>query len=267
MNRLKTRLVHGVVLAISASLLAAATASAHVTLRPNTTAAGAYAYVQVSVPHGCGADATEVVRIQIPEELERVTPQRNPGWDLEVIREDAPDGDDAHGGDNGMGDDNGHSHGDDADHSHGGDGHDHGHGAPKGRITEVVWRTSDPLPSDVLDIFGMSVRWPDAAGTELAFPAIQECEGGSEAAWVEPRVEGEDEPPYPVPTVLLTEGDGHGHGHGHGDDADATEDDEVAAGDDADDAAASGVAWAGVGLGGLALLVALGGWIRGGRSS
>jgi hypothetical protein len=62
--------------------------------------------------------------------------------------------------------------------------------------------------------------FPDA-GT-LSFPTVQTYSDGTEAAWIEPSVEGQEEPERPAPVLTLTGGttltetaaatDEHGHG-------------------------------------------------------
>ena len=73
--------------AAGALALAVAPASAHVTLSADTTAAGSYAVLTVSVPHGCDGAATTKIAISMPEAIPQVTATRNPYWDLEVQSE------------------------------------------------------------------------------------------------------------------------------------------------------------------------------------
>ena len=46
----------------------------------------------------------------------------------------------------------------------------------------------------------------------VAFPTVQTYSDGSETAWIDPVVEGQDEPEHPTPTLSLT-ADGSGDGH------------------------------------------------------
>ena len=57
----------------------AAPASAHVTITPSDTAAGAYTVLTVSVGHGCEGSPTTALDIQIPEQILSVTPTLLPG--------------------------------------------------------------------------------------------------------------------------------------------------------------------------------------------
>ena len=164
-------------------LALAAPAGAHVTITPDTTAAGAYAVLTVSVPHGCEGSPTRKVAIQIPEEILSVTPTRNALWQVTKEQERlAEPVTDAHGNE----------------------------------VTErdavVVYTTRKPLPEGYRDAFELSVQLPDAEGETLAFPAIQTCTRG-ETAWTEIAAEGQD--PHalerPAPTVTITAAEGEGH--------------------------------------------------------
>lgn len=79
-------------------ILAAAPASAHVSIFPGQAEAGAHAVLTASVPHGCEGSPTTKVAIQMPEDILSVTPTRNPLWEVEKVmdRLDAPVAD-AHG--------------------------------------------------------------------------------------------------------------------------------------------------------------------------
>jgi periplasmic copper chaperone A len=64
--------------------------------------------------------------------------------------------------------------------------------------------TGGPLAADEEDHFDITFTAPAAAG-EISFPVIQACEQG-ELAWIEPIVEGAEEPERPAPTIKITEG-------------------------------------------------------------
>ena len=63
--------------------LGAGSASAHVSVTPSSTAAGAYSVLTFSVGHGCEESPTTRLAVQIPEEIIAVTPTVNPGWTIE----------------------------------------------------------------------------------------------------------------------------------------------------------------------------------------
>jgi periplasmic copper chaperone A len=64
--------------------------------------------------------------------------------------------------------------------------------------------TGGPLAADEEDTFDITFTAPATAG-EISFPIIQTCEQG-ELAWIEPIVEGAEEPERPAPIVKITEG-------------------------------------------------------------
>ena len=206
--------------------LAVAPASAHVTITPDTTAAGAFAVLTVSVPHGCDGSATTRIAISMPEEVPQVTATRNPFWDLDVrteaLREPIEDAD-------------------------------------GNEITEresvVVYTAKESLPDAERDTFELSIQLPDDVGETLAFPIVQTCEKG-EIAWTEVPEEGQDaeELEHPAPLVTVTEAEeGDHHGGGASDEepeatTDATDADSADGVDDTDDDG-NGLALAGLGTG------------------
>jgi hypothetical protein len=64
--------------------------------------------------------------------------------------------------------------------------------------------TGGPLAADEEDHFDITFTAPASAG-EISFPIIQTCEQG-ELAWIEPTVEGAEEPERPAPIIKITEG-------------------------------------------------------------
>ena len=157
-------------------------ASAHVTVTPSTTVAGAYAVLDVGVPHGCDGSSTIEVTIQMPKEINSVTPTRNPLWTVEkqMVKLDPPVTD---------------SHGNEVSE----------------RVASVTYRTDTPLPDGYRDVFELSLQLPEAAGATLVFPTIQRCEQG-EAAWIEVPEEGQSghDLERPAPAVVITAAEKHG---------------------------------------------------------
>jgi uncharacterized protein YcnI len=160
--------------------LAAAPASAHVTITPTDTSAGAYTVLTVSVGHGCDGSATTALNIQIPEPIMSVTPTLLPGWQVEkqMVQLDEPV-EDAHGN------------------------------SITERVGQVVYTADEPLADGYRSAMELSLQLPDAAGETLAFPVVQECVQG-ETGWTEIAPEGEsaDELEFPAPTVTITEAAG-----------------------------------------------------------
>lgn len=61
-------------------VLGSTTATAHVTIDPSTTAAGATAVLRVEIPHGCDGSATTAVSIRMPQEVADVTASGTERW-------------------------------------------------------------------------------------------------------------------------------------------------------------------------------------------
>lgn len=202
-----------VIAAAAALTIVAAPALAHTTANPNTTAAGSFAVIDFRVPHGCDGAATERLDVQVPAGVVSVKPEYLPGWTAttEIGEFDEPV-------------------------------EVHGEEVTEG-VVSVTWTADEgeELPDEQFRNFGMSVKFPDAAGETLYFPAVQTCVDGEEAAWIEIPSSEDEELDSPAPAITLTAGeDGHGHGSdkdGHGGDEDAT--DEDASGDETDEAAAA----------------------------
>jgi periplasmic copper chaperone A len=67
----------------------AGAAQAHVSLTPQSTAAGAYQVLRFGVGHGCDGQATTALRIEIPDGVASARPQPKPGWTLQIERGEA----------------------------------------------------------------------------------------------------------------------------------------------------------------------------------
>ncbi|MFD1367277.1 YcnI family copper-binding membrane protein [Actinoplanes sichuanensis] len=133
----------------------ASPASAHVTVTPSTTAAGAHAVLQFSVAHGCADSPTTGITIQIPAQITSVTPTRNAWWQVSKRTEKVdPPVTDAHGN------------------------------QIVERVTAVTYRTDTPLPDGYRDVLELAVQLPETPGTDLLFPTVQTCATG-ESAWIE----------------------------------------------------------------------------------
>lgn len=203
--------------------LGLAGAAAHVTIKPDTTAAGAYSLLTVGFSHGCDGSPTNKLTISLPEPLVDAKPEIVPGWTVEKVTEtlDEP-----------LTLDNGSS--------------------VTERVGQIVYTAETPVEDGYLQQFDISVQLPDAEGETLAFPVLQSCVEG-ETDWAEIPAEGQD--PHsldaPAPTVTLTGAEEHGHSE---DQAPAAEEQSAEASDIESASAASedspGAATAGyVGLG------------------
>lgn len=169
------------ILAASAALavvLTAVPAFAHVTLEVPQAAVGSTYKAVLRIPHGCGTEATNTVRVQIPEGFYNVKPMPKAGWTLETVT-----GAYAQPYDN------------------------HGAQLTEG-VTEIVWSGGD-LPNEWYDEFVFRGTF---AGTlepgNFYFPTIQQCANGEEA-WID--VSGDENADMPAPSVELVPATAAGH--------------------------------------------------------
>ncbi|SFZ86274.1 Uncharacterized protein YcnI [Devosia enhydra] len=164
------RLVTRAALAAVALASVSAPAFAHVTLEVRQAAVGSSYKAVVRVPHGCGTEATNVVRIQIPEGFFAVKPMPKAGWTLETVTgpyENAYD--------------------------------NHGTEVTEG-VREIVWKDGN-LPNEWYDEFVFRGTFASSLTPgKFYFPAIQECANGEEA-WID--VTGEAGADMPAPSLEL----------------------------------------------------------------
>lgn len=163
-----------VVVATLVAAMSCGAAFAHVTIDPTEAVAGGYARAAFSVSHGCDGSATVAVRIKIPDGVLSVKPQMKPGWTVE-IKTRKLDGElpSLHGK------------------------------TITETVDEVAWR-GGPLPENLYDTFGLSMKLPDAAGRTAYFPVVQECEKGVHR-WIEIPATGQkpDDLREPAPALRL----------------------------------------------------------------
>jgi len=243
-RRRTTRVATVVGLVAVAVVGLASPASAHVSLTPSTTAAGASAILEFSFSHGCDGSPTTALTIRMPEGINTVAPTRTALWEVELETETLdPPVTDSHGAE------------------------------LTERVASVTYSTPTPVPDGVRDAVELSVHLPEAEGETLAFPVIQTCEGG-ESEWIEVPTDGADaaELEYPAPTITLTApagDDAHDDGDKEVADSVESEGSEVSAGSDdsaeesseesseADDSEGStdGLSWAALGIAVVAALL------------
>jgi len=167
--------------ALAVSLTATAV-SAHATAQNTNAPSGGYGYLDIRVPHGCDGAPTLSVAVKIPDGVVGVKPERKAGWTTTTTKGPITPYD------------------------------SHGTTISEG-VVEVMWTTNDPLPDDMFEDFGLSVKWPDRPGETLYFPTVQQCPDGGEVAWIEIPAEGQDSHSLdaPAPAVTLSGGsDDHG---------------------------------------------------------
>jgi periplasmic copper chaperone A len=161
-------------LAVAALAVGTAAASAHVTVQPSEAVAGSYFQMAFVVPHGCDGKATVAVRVKVPDGVTAVKPQMKPGWTVEIKTRklDAPQP---------------ATHGKSISET----------------VDEVSWR-GGPLPDNLYDTFGLMMKLPDTADSNLYFPVVQECDEGVHR-WIEIPAAGQsrDDLREPAPLVRL----------------------------------------------------------------
>jgi uncharacterized protein YcnI len=172
-------LVAVVLTALTASILAAGTASAHVTVASQDAAPGGYGKMTFRVPNESDTASTIGLRIQIPPEaaLASLRTQPVPGWTATLTSADLEEPMDSHGREITT------------------------------YVSVVEFRAeagTGIAPGEFQEFALSGGPFPDA--DQLAFPAVQLYSDGTEAAWIEPSVEGEGEPERPAPVLDLAAG-------------------------------------------------------------
>ena len=168
------------VASVAAALVIPAVASAHVTLQPNTAAAGGFTRLDVRVPNERDDASTTKVEVQFPDGFQSASYEPVPGWSAKVttgklatpIQTD--DGEVTEG------------------------------------VKQITWTADseqDAIPPGAFQDFGLSLRIPDKAGEKLEFKALQTYSGGEVVRWI--GAEGSDNP-APIVTVTEAAADDHG---------------------------------------------------------
>lgn len=181
--------------AFAASVALAGPASAHVSVTPSTTAAGAYSVLTFSVAHGCEASPTTSLTFAMPADVITVSPTVNPNWTVTKKMEKlASPVDDGHGG------------------------------QYTERVAQVVYTARTPLLDGYRDTVALQLQLPRTPGEKLVIPVIQKCEQG-QTNWTQTYAEGDEEPESPAPFTVITaaEGDEHGAGSASDEHAEAGE--------------------------------------------
>ena len=159
------------------AMLAASSASAHITLENGQATIGSYYKAVFAVPHGCAGSVTTKLRVQIPDGVIDVKPMPKPGWNVEVVKGKYATPYDFHG----------------AKVSEG--------------AKEIVWSggklADDNYDEFVINTYLTATLKPD---TVLYFPTVQECEQGV-SRWIDIPAGGEAEHGHgsksPAPGVKL----------------------------------------------------------------
>lgn len=162
---------------ITAVLLAASPAGAHVFLEGRQAAIGADYNAVFVVPHGCAGSPTTKLRLQIPEGVVASEAKPVAGWNVEIVKGKYASEYDYKG----------------AKVSEG--------------IKQVAW-SGGKLPDKGRQEFVIEAYLTDSLkpNTMLYFPTVQECEQGI-SRWIEIPPEGMANPhegKWPAPAVKLT---------------------------------------------------------------
>lgn len=224
--------------AAALALVSPLSASAHVSMSADTTAAGSTAVLALNVGHGCEESPTTRIAVKIPAGINEVKPTVNSGWT--VTKRDAklakPITDDA-----------GNS--------------------ITSRVDQVIWTAKTPLPEGYRDVLSLQLTIPeDAVDQQLSFPTVQTCTEG-ETAWIQIPAAGQDhdELENPAPTITVTAAEGEGH-HAAGSTGEASPEPAVAAPGAAADLQASSMGSVGSGAGLAGLVMGALGLVAGGTA-
>ncbi|NEM06372.1 DUF1775 domain-containing protein [Geodermatophilus normandii] len=186
-----------VLTALVASVVVATGASAHVTVSSADAAAGGYGKLTFRVPNESDTASTVSLRISIPEEeaMASLRAQPVPGWTISTTSAQLDQPMDSHGQE------------------------------ITSYVSVVEFRADAGggiAPGQFQEFALSGGPFPDA--DTLSFPTVQTYSDGTESAWIEPTVDGQEEPENPAPTLSLTStadttatdtaasSDEHGHG-------------------------------------------------------
>ena len=182
MNVSRITLAGGV--AVSAVLLLAGTASAHVSVQPQGEAAkGGYAVINFKVPNERDNASTTKLEVSFPTDhpLASVMPQPVPGWDIEVTTSKLAKPLQMHGK------------------------------TINEAVSKVTW-TGGKIAPGRFQQFPLSVGQLPEDADQLVFKAIQTYSDKEVVRWIEEPKEGADEPETPAPVLKLTAPADDAHG-------------------------------------------------------
>jgi uncharacterized protein YcnI len=164
--------------ALAASVAVAGTAAAHVSVSSQDAAPGAFGKMTFRVPNESATASTVGLRIQIPEEaaMASLRTQPVPGWTVTSTTAELAEPLEAHGQEITT------------------------------YVSVVEFRAEDGRgirPGEFQEFSISGGPFPDAG--PLAFPSVQSYSDGTEVAWIEPTVDGGDEPEHPAPVLDLAQ--------------------------------------------------------------
>jgi uncharacterized protein YcnI len=172
-------LVLALLTALVGSVALAGAAAAHVGVSSTDAAPGGFGKITFRVPNESDTASTVAVRIQIPEEsaLASLRAQPVPGWTVELTESELAEPIESHGQ------------------------------QISSYVSVVEFRAAEGGgigPGQFQEFALSGGPFPDAE--QLTFPTVQRYSDGSEAAWIEPAVDGA-EPEHPAPVLTLAAGD------------------------------------------------------------
>lgn len=199
--RTAARLATAAMIAAGIGMGAAATASAHVTVRPDVDTSGSWSKLTFRVPNESPTAGTVGLRVEIPTEtpFRSVRAKPQPGWTLEVTREPLPEPVEVGGA------------------------------VLDEAVTAITWTAEEgvSIGPDQFDEFEISVG-PLPEPGDYPLPSDQTYDDGEVVSWADgPSAD------HPAPVLSVTEADSAGDAHG------ATDDDGAADHDGADITATS----------------------------
>ena len=165
--------------AFAASVVVATGASAHVTVASEDAAPGGFGKITFRVPNESDTASTVGLRIQIPEDAALASLRTQPmaGWSATLTTTDL-------------------------------DEPLENHGQEITSYVSVVEFRADAgagiAPGQFQEFSLSGGPFPDA--DQLSFPTVQLYNDGTEAAWIEPTVDGQEEPESPAPVLSLAAG-------------------------------------------------------------
>lgn len=207
----------------------AGTASAHVRVSSADAAPGGYGELTFRVPNESDTASTVSLRVQVPSDtpLASVSVKPVPGWTATTTTGPIDPPVEVHGSE------------------------------VTEAVTEITW-TADAgggIAPGQYQTFSISAG-PIPEVDELTFPTIQTYDDGMESAWIEPTLDGQEEPDSPAPVLALTGGDGaDAHGSDTGTETASSSSDAEAS----DDSDGSGLAVTALVVGGVGLVAGLAG--------
>jgi len=176
-RRLLVVLLTGALTLAGLLVAGAGIASAHVTVSSADAAPGGYAKITFRVPNESDTTSTVALRIQVPTDAPLASLRAQPvaGWTVTLTESDLAEPVETNGE------------------------------QISSAVTVVEFRAADGggiAPGQFQEFSLSGGPLPDA--DSLIFSAVQSYSDGTEAAWIEPTIEGQAEPEHPAPVLSLS---------------------------------------------------------------